>query len=965
MSSSYGNTRSSSTRKRAPFSEAPRDISNRIPKTSSASRIASASATAKQQHQQEQLAKHPMLPHLSSSSSSSTNQSGSRGGKDDITMKKPQSNLMRSTSASRARIVEGSSGQKEQPPPMKSQRRSLSTSRQRPPVPSSTKSTSGASHSSSTSSDTRARMYKAEAYEAKVRVAAQEQRIESLKAELDELRFFQEVEGGHGLESDGNDEQQQEAEEELIERLAADLDHLENDLKMANEKNVRLQEELETASNFKKEMEKSKKDVEEGMTIMKDLSTALQSTRSEKEKIRSEKERVLREMEDLREEMNKMKQIHYEEIQQHQQKQQYQQLNDDNAVDMKKYQELQDANTELQNVLTVVQTQSEKKLQKMKETLIEANAREEKMEEDHQSLVRNHECMRKECIEMEETLVAMSDKFDHQKIEAEKHLAAIKELEAKHKKELEELMTRHDDEVREKVNHTMKQGSSKLERSQQVHEINMAEKEKEHEEALAVLKDKHAAELRKKEDHLKSSEEMWRSRVSELERQRSDAEHAKNEVEQELTRSQSKNKAFDALQANYLSEIKSLKHTITEIQEAATKDDFEKREKELEEVASSLRRENSKLKIENATLSNKISEAKANFECKLNRKEEEVQDFRSQFADAMKKNDELSVKNAALVKARQADAVLAAANKKLKQDLLAAVESSISRAKEIQILKKEIQNSNSKLAKVTQQKKELEKSVATPPPVVDPGMSEEEKIRLESEISSLKSKAWEAEDTVSGLEHEISLLRSKVSRSETLERELENSRAQVMELMETVEAMESLQDEVENSNAKLAVATEKLKKLEHCASLVSSNDPAVSQKETNAFEFEISSLKLKAYEAEDKIADLEQEISHLRSKASHAESLERDLNHSRKQARELTEAVQDMEMALEAVSRHRFGKSTLQQITISSMPSNEDGSTEGRESLGDDREQEEKKKRQAIENDILKEYFVHRMNIDD
>jgi len=148
---------------------------------------------------------------------------------------------------------------------MKSQRRSLSTSRQRPPVPSSTKSTSGASHSSSTSSDTRARMYKAEAYEAKVRVAAQEQRIESLKAELDELRFFQEVEGGHGLESDGNDEQQQEAEEELIERLAADLDHLENDLKMANEKNVRLQEELETASNFKKEMEKSKKDVEEGM----------------------------------------------------------------------------------------------------------------------------------------------------------------------------------------------------------------------------------------------------------------------------------------------------------------------------------------------------------------------------------------------------------------------------------------------------------------------------------------------------------------------------------------------------------------------------------------------------------------------------------------------------------------------------------------------------------------------------
>lgn len=908
-----------------------------------------------------------MLPHLASSSSSSTNQSGSRGGKDGSTMKKPQSNLMGSTSASRARIAEGSSGRQQQqelPPPMKSQRRSSSTSRQRPPILSSTKSTSGASQSSSTSSDTRARMYKAEAYEAKVRVAAQEQRIESLKAELDELRFFRKVEGGRGLKSDGDDEQQQEAEEELIERLAADLDHLENDLKMANERNVRLQEELEHAAKFKKELEKSKKDVEEGMTIMKDLSKALQSTRSEKEKIRSEKERVLREIEDLREEMKKMKQIHYEEIQQHQQKQQYQQLNDDNAVDMKKYQELHDANADLQNVLTVVQTQSEKKLQKMKETLKEAHAREERMEEDHQSLVRKHECMRKECIEMEETLAAMSDKFEHQKKEAEKHVAAIKELEAKHKMELKELMKRHEDEVNEKVDHAMKQGSSKLERSQQLHEIHMAEKEKEHEAAFAVLKEKHAAELVKKDGHLKSSEEQWRSRVSELERQQSEAEYAKNEVKQELARSQSKNKAFDALEANYLSEIKSLKNTITDLQEAAIKDDFKEREKELEEIASSLRRENSKLKIENATLSNKISDEKASFECKLNQKEEEVQDVRSQLDDAMKEKDDLSEKNAALVKARLADANLAAANKKLKQDLLAAVESSISRAKEIQVLKKELQTSNSKLAKVTQQVKDLEKSAALPPPVVDPAMSEEEKIRLESEISSLKSKAWEAEDTISGLEHEISLLRSKVSRSESLERELESSRAQVAELMEAAEAMESLKDEVENSNAKLAIATEKLKKLEKCTPLVSLNDPAVSQKETNAFEFEISSLKLKAYEAEDKIADLEQEISHLRSKASYAESLERDLNHSREQVRELTEAVQDMEMALEAVSRHRFGKSTMQQVTLSSMPSNEDGSTEGRESLGDDREQEEKKKRQAIENDILKEYFVHRMNID-
>ncbi|KAL7470273.1 hypothetical protein ACHAXS_010498 [Conticribra weissflogii] len=979
MSSSYGTNRSSSssTRKRTPFCEAPRDISNRIPKTSSASRVASASAASKHQHQNqqyqnnEQLVKPPMLPHISSSSSSSSSThlsgSGRNSGINAIATKKTQSNLMRSTSASRARIAGCSSGEQQQqdlPPPTKSQRRSSSTSRQRPPVPSATNSATGSLHSTGTSADTRARMYKAEAYEAKVRVAAQEQRIESLKAELDELRFFHEVEGGHGLENDGNDELQEEAEEELIERLAADLDYLENDLKMANERNVQLQEELENTAKFQKELEKSRKDVEEGMTIMKDLSKALQSTRSEKEKLRSEKERVLREMEDLRGEMEEMKRMHYEEIQQHQQKQSDQQHNDNNSVDMKKYQELHEANAELQNVLTVVQSQSEKKLQKMKESLNEAQAREKRLENDHQSLLKKYESGRKECAEMEETLDKMSDKFEHQKKEAEKHVAAMKELEEKHKLELQELKKRHEDDVIEKVNHAIKQGSSKLARSQKVHEIKMAEKEKDHEAALAALKENHAAELVKKEDHLKSIEAQWQSRVSELERQHSEAEYAKNELKEELARSQSKNKAFGALESNYLSEIKSLKNTITDLHEAAKKNDFEKKEKELEEAASSLRRENSKLKVENATLSNKMIEEKAILDCKLNEKEGEVQDLRSQLNDVMKEKDDLSEKNAALVKARQADTNLAAVNKKLKQDLLAAVESSISRAKEIQILKKEVQISNTKLAKVTQQVKELEKSAALTPPVADSAISEEEKILLESEIFSLKSKAWEAEDTISGLEQEISLLRSKVSRSEKLERELESSRAQVMELTEAVEEMESLKDEIENSNTKLVVATEKLKKLERFATMVPSIDRADSQEETNSFEFEISSLKLKAYEAEDKIVDLEKEISHLRSKASRAESLERDLLNSRAQITELTEAVQDMEIALEAVSRHRLGKSTKQQVAISSVSSNEDGSTEGRESLGDDREKEEKKKRQAIENDILKEYFIHRMNID-
>jgi len=40
---------------------------------------------------------------------------------------------------------------------------------------------------------TRARQYKAEAYEAKIRIASQEQRIQELQAEIEEMRLFQKV----------------------------------------------------------------------------------------------------------------------------------------------------------------------------------------------------------------------------------------------------------------------------------------------------------------------------------------------------------------------------------------------------------------------------------------------------------------------------------------------------------------------------------------------------------------------------------------------------------------------------------------------------------------------------------------------------------------------------------------------------------------------------------------------------
>ena len=97
----------------------------------------------------------------------------------------------------------------------------------------------------------RARRYKAEAYEAKIRIASQEQRMNTLEQELEELRFFAAVEQGTALEKESSntntssnhndpppndedmlDDKQNSSEKdaELIECLAAELEDTEKEL---------------------------------------------------------------------------------------------------------------------------------------------------------------------------------------------------------------------------------------------------------------------------------------------------------------------------------------------------------------------------------------------------------------------------------------------------------------------------------------------------------------------------------------------------------------------------------------------------------------------------------------------------------------------------------------------------------------------------------------------------------------
>ena len=737
------------------------------------------------------------------------------------------------------------------------------------------------------STDVRARIYKAQAYEAKIRMASQEQRIEALKAELEEVKFFQDVEceQQHSHYQQQQQQQQQQygnintkdngngKDAELIEALASELETLERDLKIAQDRNVQLELNLDnTHSNSnsnsnrpdesmelrriieqqRKEIEQSKQDAAEGVSIMRDLDKALRSARHERDESRSERDEVLGEMAKMRAEMEKLKK---QQLQSDHQQQEQQQQHQSTNNDISKYQALEQSHAELQNVLALVQAQSEKNSDKMKQTLKEAHAREESLEAELQTLVNRYEERRKESKELEETLMELSDKFEEQTKELEGSCAAMEELEGLHAMEMDTLRKEHEMEMEKKISLLMEQSTSKFDIAQQAHKMILADKKKEYEVEVSNLKEELAVEIAKKDNYLTSREGEWKAKATELQTAHDNLTSEMNDAQEELARSQSKNKAFAALESNYLSEIKTLKLSIEELEKSSNHEKSSRGE--LDNTISNLRLENSRLKIENARLLRQIdSEDRIEFESKLLQKEKEVKNLQLQLDAAVKE------KNTTPVKGGQADADLLANNKKLKHDLLSAVECSISRAKEIQSLEKELETCNSKFAKATQKIRKLEKAVAAvsapPPPKINDGVSEEEKKRLVTEISSLRSKAWQADDTISGLKQEINLLSSKLSRTERLERELTESRTKIVDLKE---------------------------------------------------------------------------------------------------------ALTEMEFALQALSKQRFSTSSTKRASASasSEVARDEGSMEGRESLGGERGNEEKKRQ--IEDDALNEYFTQRMNV--
>eukprot|EP00970_Alexandrium_tamarense_P004798 scaffold795_cov195-Alexandrium_tamarense.AAC.16 len=746
----YTNASGSSSRKRSPFTDADPNVNRKASATGANGKVASGAVrsstsneNAHSQHQQQQraAAAGPISSILQKSRSSSAPRSGH-------TRPPP-------------------------PPPLG------------PPPPSSIHNSARhrrhfqTSGSSNGDINARARLYKAEAYEAKITIASQEQRIDALQKELEEVKLFADLESNEiptiGNGGAANGAGGGPADANLIEALAQELESTERDLKVAHERMGKLEHELVVersknasggGSNFneaaasvatktaseafekrelelkkqiesqKKELEKNKSDASEGVAIMRELEKALRSARVERDNARLEREQAVLDVASVRAEMEQVKSGR-------------------------------------------CQSPDE---QKMAESLKEAQDREAKLQNDLQSLVKRYEEQQSQSQEMESVLSNLSEKFEEQKVELTIKTKALEEMEDMYASNLASLREDHKEDTKHQLN-------TLDEQCRQQYEQQLAEKEKEFEHAMSALKIHHESEIKVQDDLLRPIADL----------------------NEELSRVQTKVTALEAIETNYMSEIKTLKATIQQLEQSSNND---------EEFVADLRNENIKLRSEKAELARKIERGvvmynerthelhdlesrytnaneklasiREEYDQRLALKETEVKQLQSQLASASKGSPNAKGKT---------DADLIVANKTLRRDLTQAVESSISRAREIQSLEKEIEAYHNKLTRANQKVKQLEKnsaSAVTNTPVSSSGAPfDEEKQRLDSEISSLRTKAWEADKTINGLKQEMSRLSAKVSHTDMLENELLNARNALVESQTQISNLQEALGETE------------------------------------------------------------------------------------------------------------------------------------------------------------------------
>ncbi len=423
---------------------------------------------------------------------------------------------------------------------------------------------------------TLARLYKAEAYEAKFRFASQDQRVRELQAELKEIRFIQNMQ----CESSGTTDAGAEGRErgdfikddaELIEALAVELETMEKDMhaaqarvaeleKVVLEMKVKLQEasmmcpspnqreaELKKQLELKQqEVDNATNDAKEGLTIVKDLHGALRLARSERDEARSnlftlrssmeqrmggtaddqtpmvrELESALKSMRHERDEALLELSSLFEEVNS---------LRECSSI----CEMLEQSNTRLQTELEILQSQLGPERKDLHEVLVVMRTREERMKQEYNKLL-------EESKQMETALEEIVIKFEEQRTELSMQTAALKELQDLHVTNIADINKDHTNELEQ---------------------MRLS-----HEDAIKRLESRFAQEPRTQSDLINSHELEWEEKTRFL--------------QEELTNSETRNKEYEAIKLKDRIEIENLQNALKEMKKVANNMDTERPHDEL------------------------------------------------------------------------------------------------------------------------------------------------------------------------------------------------------------------------------------------------------------------------------------------------------------------------------------------------------------------------------------------------
>jgi predicted nucleic acid-binding Zn-ribbon protein len=439
---------------------------------------------------------------------------------------------------------------------------------------------------------------------------------------------------------------------------------------------------------------------------MRDLDKALRMARKERDVSRAGREEALSAMEECKKEMGGMQnQLKEREKQCTLLERSCDKMKEEQEALTVRYVALEGSLNELQNVLAMVQSRSEKKAASMKEAMAEVEEREEKSVIEYQTLMKKYNEVQRQCGEMEGVLTDMTTRFEEVKADCVRKEEELEMVEAKLATFIEETRAQHESEMN-------KLQSAAREEARVLYEAMLTKNDSDYESAMKEIRMLHDRQLKEKDELLKAREKQWEAKTRDFNDQ----------------------------------EIQALKVKMQQIE-----------------------RENEQLKTEKAELTRKLEKGVAIYN-------ETTSQLKAKTAEAVAASSN-----------KGCDAELIAANKALKKDLTSAVESSISRGRQIQALEKEIESYQLKLTKANQHMKRMEKAL--------PGLTSdnEETRRLESEICNLRSRAEEAERDRHILQERVAALDIQAKHAnqekQQLASRLDNLRANAQETEQTISNM--------------------------------------------------------------------------------------------------------------------------------------------------------------------------------